>query len=99
MDVGQIILSVLNLLLLGYLLTLWLRIGLDLMMAFVRDWRPKGATLVLAETAYTLTDPPLRALRRILPPLRLGPVALDFSVAITMLGVILLMTILAALLG
>ena len=99
MTVAQIIITVLSSLLLVYLLALWLRIGLDLMLAFVRGWRPRGVVLVIAEVTYTITDPPVRVLRKALPPLRIGPVALDFSVAILMLAVILLMTILGALLG
>jgi len=97
--VGQIIITVLNALLMIYLLALWLRIGLDLVLAFARGWRPRGAMLILAESTYTITDPPIRLLRRVLPPVRLGPLALDFSVAIIMLAIILLMTILGALLG
>ncbi len=47
--------------------------------AFARDWRPRGPVLVVAETVFTVTDPPLKALRRVIPPLRLGSVQLDLS--------------------
>ncbi len=99
MTIAQIILSVLTTALTLYLLALWLRIGLDLVLAFSRSWRPRGVMLVIAESTYTITDPPVRLLRRALPPLRIGALALDFSVAIIMLAVILLMTILGAMLG
>ena len=77
--------------LLIYFFTMWGRFVLDLVQSVSRGWRPRGAVLVLAEVAYTVTDPPIRFFRRILPPLRLGPVALDFGWSITMLLVIIAM--------
>src|SRR5689334_23727426 len=41
------------------------RLILDWVQALSRDWRPHGVVLVLAEAVYTVTDPPLKALRRI----------------------------------
>jgi YggT family protein len=59
------------------------RIVLDWVQMLARSWQPRGAVLVLCEGIYSLTDPPLRALRRVLrrvlPPLRLGMIALDLS--------------------
>jgi YggT family protein len=55
------------------------RLILDYVQMFARSWRPTGAVLVLAEVVYSITDPPLKALRRVIPPLRLGGVALDLS--------------------
>jgi len=46
---------------------------------FARNWRPKGIVLVLAEGIYTITDPPLRLVRRIIPPLRFGGMGLDIA--------------------
>ena len=99
MTVAQVILSIVDVLLTIYLLLLWARIALDLVQAFVRDWRPRGAMLVFAESVYTVTDPPVRFFRRVLPPMRVGPVALDFSVAVVMLAIILVLAILGAFLG
>ena len=48
---------------------------------------------MLAEVAYTVTDPPIRRVRKILPPVRLGSVALDFGWSIIMLAVIILMSV------
>ncbi|MGN6090331.1 MAG: YggT family protein [Actinomycetes bacterium] len=62
-----------------YFFVLLARLVFDYVQLFARDWRPRGFLLVLAEAVYTLTDPPLRLLRRFIPPLRLGPVALDLS--------------------
>nr|WP_240895519.1 YggT family protein [Kineococcus siccus] len=55
------------------------RLVLDWVQALSREWRPRGAVLVLAEGLYTTTDPPLKALRKVLPPLRLGAVQLDLA--------------------
>lgn len=73
--IGQIIATILWL----YILVLFARFAFDLIQMFARDWTPKGIILVIAETIYTLTDPPLNFLRRFIPPLRLGGVALDLS--------------------
>ena len=55
------------------------RLVLDYVQMFARSWRPSGVILVLAEIIYTITDPPLKALRRVIPPLRIGGIALDLS--------------------
>jgi YggT family protein len=61
------------------LILLIARIVLDWVQMLARSWQPRGVVLVLCEVIYTVTDPPLRAIRRVLPPLRLGMVALDLS--------------------
>ena len=61
------------------------RLVLDWVQAFARDWRPRGALLVVAEAVYTITDPPLKALRRLIPPLTLGAVRLDLAFLVLML--------------
>ena len=67
------------------------RLVLDYVQMFARSWRPTGVVLVLAEIIYSITDPPLKALRRVIPPLRIGGIALDLS----FLVVIVLVQILA----
>ena len=71
-----------------YFLILMARLVLDYVQLFSRSWEPKGAMLVVAEAVYTVTDPPLRFLRRFIPPLRLGQVSLDLSflVLVLMIG-------------
>jgi YggT family protein len=83
--------------LLLYLLMLWARFILDLVRAFARQWRPRGVGLVIAEVIYALTDPPIRAVRRVVPPLRVGGAALDFAWSIVMLAVIILIYVALAL--
>ncbi|GMA26380.1 YggT family protein [Luteimicrobium album] len=75
----MVIFSVIGILLFVYLLLLIGRLILDWVQVFARDWRPRGAVLVVAEAVYTVTDPPLRLLRRIIPPIRLGSVQLDLG--------------------
>ena len=61
------------------------RLILDWVQIFSRDWRPKGPVLVLANGIYALTDPPIKALRKVVPPLRIGQVALDLGFLILIL--------------
>ncbi|MGN8027037.1 YggT family protein [Microbacterium sp. 22242] len=89
----SVIAAVLNILLLLYLLTLFARLILEYIPIFNRGWRPRGGLLIAAEIIYTITDPPIRLFRRLIPPLRLGPVALDLGFTLTMLVVLILMTI------
>jgi YggT family protein len=62
-----------------YLLVLIARMVISLVMAFARDWRPRGAAAVVSEVIFTLTDPPIKLARRLIPPLRLGGMALDLG--------------------
>ena len=55
------------------------RVIIDLIQVFSRDWRPTGFVLVLCEIVYTLTDPPITLMRRIIPPVRLGQISLDLG--------------------
>jgi YggT family protein len=78
-----------------YWLILIGRLILDWVQVFARDWQPKGPLLIIAETIYTLTDPPLRFLRRFIPPLRLGQIALDLSFLVLILGIGIALSILS----
>ena len=73
--VGRVLSTVLWL----YLLVLLARVVIDLVMMLSRDWVPRGPVLLVVEAVFTVTDPPLRLLRRFIPPLRLGGAALDLS--------------------
>ena len=80
---GQILGTVLWL----YWLVLIARLVLDFVRIFARSWQPRGPVLLIAEFVYSITDPPQRALRRVIPPLRLGSVSLDLAFLILILGV------------
>ena len=49
--------------------------------------------LVVLEVVYSVTDPPIKALRRVIPPLRIGNIALDLSFLIVMIAAYVLLTI------
>lgn len=68
-----------------YFFVLWARFILDLARTFARSWRPKGFGMMLAELVFSLTDPPIRFVRRVIPPIRAGGVALDFAWSAVML--------------
>lgn len=70
-----------------YVYILLARVVIDLVQVFSRDWRPRGFLLVVAEFVYTLTDPPLKFLRRFIPPLRLGQINLDIAFLVLIIGV------------
>lgn len=93
MQLVSVLASIVHLVLLLYVFVLFARLILDYIPMFNREWRPKGFGLVLAEAVYTLTDPPIRFFRRIVPPLRIGSLSLDFGFALTLLIVLILMNI------
>src|SRR5579884_1319931 len=81
----NIVLQVLLIALEVYLGILLFRLVMDWVFQFARDWRPGRAMVVALEATYTVTDPPLKFLRRFIPPLRLGGVALDLSFFVLMI--------------
>ena len=72
---------------LGFMLV---RLVVDWVQVFARSWTPKGPVLFVLEIVYTITDPPIRFIRRFIPPLRLGSVALDTSFLVVLVIVYLL---------
>jgi YggT family protein len=81
-----------------FLALLFVRLIVDWVQIFARSWTPKGPVLVLLEVVYSITDPPIVFLRRFIPPLRLGSVALDVSFLLVMVIVYLLLGVNRALL-
>lgn len=55
------------------------RVIVDTIRNFKRDWRPRGFLLIVVETIYSITDPPMRFIGRFVPPLRIGMVAFDLA--------------------
>jgi YggT family protein len=76
-----------------YLLLLVGRMIVSWVQVLARDWRPRGVVLVLAEVIFTVTDPPLKFLRRFIPPLRLGAMALDLSFMVLFIVVLILLEV------
>lgn len=66
------------------------RLILEYVLMFSRSFTPRGIMAVLFEFVFGLTDPPLKFLRRYIPPLRMGNVAIDLSFIVLILGLNLL---------
>ena len=73
-----------------FIVLMWVRFAIDLAPLFSRDWRPRGAILVVAEFVFTITDPPIKLVRRAVPPLRTSGAVIDFSWTIVLLAAIIL---------
>ncbi len=69
------------------------RIIVEFIRTFARDWRPSGVVVVVLEAIFTATDPPVKLLRRLIPPVNLGGVRLDLSIMVLLFGVFILMTV------
>ena len=81
---------------LTYLLTIYLvlligRMIFSWIQMFARSWRPTGIVLLIAESIYTVTDPPLKFLRRYIPMLRIGTVAMDLSFMVLFIVILIAM--------
>jgi YggT family protein len=87
--VGQ----VLTIVLWCFLLLLLFRLVMDYVFMFARSYQPARPMVVVLEVAYSITDPPLKLLRRYIPPLRLGGVALDLSFLVLSIIVYILILI------
>ncbi|GAA1475859.1 YggT family protein [Nocardioides aestuarii] len=87
--VGQVVYGLLT----AFIALLWIRFIIDWVQVFARSWSPRGVLLVLLEVVYSITDPPIKALRRVVPPLRLGQVALDLSFIIVLIAALLLRSV------
>ncbi|GAA4995845.1 MULTISPECIES: YggT family protein [Kitasatospora] len=80
-----------------FLLILLFRLVMDWVFQFARSWQPGRAMVLVLEATYTVTDPPLKLLRRFIPPLRLGGVALDLSFFVLMIIVYVLISLVRSL--
>ncbi len=77
----------------AFFVMLWVRFVLDWVQNFARDWRPRGPVLLVAEGAYSITDPPLRAIRRLIPPVRIGAFQLDIAFMVLFLACLLALNV------
>lgn len=88
--------SVLYFVLWVFIACMWVRFIVDWVQVFARSWSPRGPLLVALEGVYSATDPPIKALRKVVPPLRLGNFALDLSFLIVFIGAYVLLNVVAA---
>lgn len=89
---GQIILGA-TLVAIVLLLT---RFVIDWVQVLARSWRPRGVVAAFCEAIFTVTDPPLRAIRRVIPPVRMGGAMLDLSPMVLLIGIYILQQIVRA---
>ena len=82
----QIVSSVL----LVFLVLLFARFVVDWVMVLARSWRPQGLVAAGLEVVYTTTDPPLKAVRKVIPPLNLGSIRLDLGFMVLLIAVVVL---------
>ncbi|HEV2781977.1 MAG TPA: YggT family protein [Actinophytocola sp.] len=75
----------------AFWLLLTARVVVELVRAFAREWRPAGGVAVALESIYTVTDPPVRLVRRVIPMVRIGGVGLDLSIMVLLLVVFIAM--------
>ncbi len=85
-------------LLLFYLLVV-ARLVAETTRSFAHSWRPAGLTAVGLEVVYSITDPPIKLFRRLIPPLRLGGVSIDVSVIVLFIVILILREIVNSLAG
>lgn len=77
--------SILGFVLFVFWLLLIARVVVEFIRSFSRDWQPKGVTVVILELIMTVTDPPVKLLRRIIPQLTIGAVRFDLSIMVLLL--------------
>ena len=87
-----VVLEVASFVLLVFFILLIARLVFDYVMMFARSWRPSGVAAVGLEVVYSTTDPPLKALRRVIPPLRLGNFSIDLGFMVLLFVVYVLMS-------
>ena len=90
----MIVRQLLNTLVFIFFVILLLRFVIDWIRVFARDWTPRGPALVVAEGVYSATDPPLKFLRRFIPPVRLGGISIDFAFMVLFFACVILMSVL-----
>lgn len=91
--VAWILYSILSL----YFLVILIRVVLDWVQVFARQWRPTGVVLVAANAVYALTDPPLKWIRRVVPVLRMGAVGIDLSFLVLIFAIMIIQRLLTLL--
>lgn len=93
------VLSLIHIALWVFIALLWIRFVVDWVQVFARNWAPTGFLLVVLEVVYSGTDPPIKALRRVIPPLRIGQISIDLSFLIVMLTAYILLWVVGNLLA
>ncbi|NMN94900.1 YggT family protein [Antrihabitans stalactiti] len=69
------------------------RVIVEFIRSFARDWHPTGVVVVILEGIFTITDPPVKLLRRLIPPVSLGGIRIDLSIMVLLFIVFILMSV------
>jgi YggT family protein len=85
--------QILSSVLLVFLILLFARFVVDWVMVLARSWRPSGLVAAGLEVVYSTTDPPLKAIRKVIPPLNLGSIRLDLGFMVLLIAVLVLRNI------
>jgi YggT family protein len=85
-----LLLQIVSAILLVFLILLFARFVVDWVMVLARSWRPSGLVAAGLEVVYATTDPPLKAVRKVIPPLNLGSIRLDLGFMVLLILVYLL---------
>ena len=89
----NVLLSIVSSVLLVFLILLFARFVVDWVMVLARSWRPQGLVAAGLEVVYSTTDPPLKAVRKVIPPLNLGSIRLDLGFMVLLIAVVVLRSI------
>ena len=93
----ELLFGIVSTILLVFLILLFARFVVDWVMVLARSWRPSGVVAAGLELVYSTTDPPLKAIRKVIPPLNLGTIRLDLGFMVLLIAVILLRSVLKSL--
>ena len=75
------------------------RIVVEMIASFSRGWSPRGFVAVILEWLFTITDPAVKALRKVIKPVRIGQVSLDLSVLVLFVIIIVIQLVLSVLMS
>jgi YggT family protein len=92
-----LLLQIVSSILLLFLILLFARFVVDWVMVLARSWRPQGLVAAGLEVVYATTDPPLKAVRKVIPPLNLGTIRLDLGFMVLLIAVFILRSVLNSL--
>ena len=88
-----LLLQIVSSVLFVFLILLFARFVVDWVMVLARSWRPQGLVAAGLEIVYATTDPPLKAVRKVIPPLNLGSIRLDLGFMVLLIAVLILRSI------
>ena len=76
-----------------FFIAMWVRFIFDWIRVLSRSFQPKGLVLVAAEAAYSVTDRPLAAVRRVVPTFRFGGAGIDLGWSVLMIGTLVMLSV------